>query len=138
MRVGCVCACGGGGAGMRGMSQRRGGVLVAVFISMHVYIPIYAYPRHSPAALAHFDPPFRDRLRRAGYDAPAECKLCGPEHGHADTLHHRLWVCPHPSVVAALGRARCPPDALAAALVADFANPNCAFTTGRCIADPSL
>ena len=37
-----------------------------------------------------------DRLRRAKYEAPAECEPCGPELGHADSLHHRLWLCPHP------------------------------------------
>ena len=61
-----------------------------------------------------------------------------PSTDYADSLHHRLWLCPHPSLVAAHARAGCPIDILTAALTADRDDPNCVFTTGRCTADPSL
>ena len=74
----------------------------------------------------------RDRPRNAGYDA--ECELCAPDLGHSDSLHHRLWLCPHPTAVAARALAACPDGTLDAARTADFSDPNCVFT----LADASL
>ena len=61
----------------------------------------------------------RDRLRAVGYDAPPERELCGPTHGFADTIHHRLWVCPHPDAAAARTLALCPPTVMRDALASD-------------------
>ncbi len=36
----------------------------------------------------------RSRAHRAGYDVPSTCPLCG---AFEDTVHHRVWWCPHTS-----------------------------------------
>ena len=79
----------------------------------------------------------RDHRRSDGYDAPRECGLCGATHGHADSVHHRLWVCPHISVVTARERALCPPTPLREALAADPSDLSSVFTSGRHVVDPS-
>ena len=79
----------------------------------------------------------RDRLRAAGYDAPPECELCGPTHGLADSLHHRLWACPHPNAVAAIAHAQCPPAITRDALASDPTDALSVFTAARGIVDPS-
>ena len=79
----------------------------------------------------------RDRLRAAGYDAPPECELCGDSHGLADSLHHRLWVCPHSSVVAARAQANCSPAILQEALEAHSHRRIALFTAARLAVNPS-
>ena len=78
----------------------------------------------------------RDCLRDAGYNAPPECELCGPTHGHTDSVHHRIWVCLHPDATAARDCASCAPALLRDARVSDPRDPHNVFVTGRGTADP--
>ena len=78
----------------------------------------------------------RDCLRDAGYNAPPECELCGPTHGHTDSVHHRIWVCLHPDATAARDCASCAPALLRDARVSDPRDPHNVFVTGRGAADP--
>ena len=74
---------------------------------------------------------------------PPTAKCADPISATPTSLHHRLWLPPppYPSAVAARTLARGPADTLAdtlaAAVIADSSDPNCVFTTGRCVADPT-